>query len=85
MTNGVLCIYYWEKDNSNLKYDEVRAFPEDGLARVKLDNKWGFINKTGEEVIPLQYDDADYFKDGVAKVKLGDEEFLLTKKEREYE
>lgn len=39
----------------------------DGLAAVKLDNYlWGFIDKTGEEVIHCKYDKVHNFKEGLA-------------------
>ena len=51
------------------KYDKVRAF-SDGLAPVCVAKKWGYINEIGEEVITLQYRDAEVFsKDGLAPVK----------------
>lgn len=43
-----------------------------------IDGKCGFIDQTGEVVIPLIYDDACYFnKDGKAKVKLNGETFFI--------
>jgi len=36
--------------------------------KLKYDPKYGFINKTGKEVIPLQFDDAYSFQDGMAAV-----------------
>ena len=51
------------------KYNNIFDFSE-GLASVELNGKWGFINKTGKEVIPLKYDDAYPFSEGLAKVKL---------------
>ena len=42
----------------------------DGLARVELDGKWGFIDKSGKEVIPCVYDYAWGFSDGLAVVEL---------------
>jgi hypothetical protein len=42
----------------------------DGLARVNLDGNYGYINKTGQVVIPFGiYDYAFPFSDGLAKVK----------------
>ena len=32
-----------------------------GLAAVKMNGKWGFINKEGRTVIDYQFVDADYF------------------------
>jgi len=39
------------------------------LALVMKDNKWGYIDLYGEEVIPLQYDVANNFTNKYAKVK----------------
>lgn len=41
----------------------------EGLRRFCDDGKWGFVNETGQIVIPAIYDHADYFKDGVAMVQ----------------
>ncbi|SDM62027.1 WG repeat-containing protein [Acetanaerobacterium elongatum] len=43
----------------------------DGLARVKLNGKWGFINKTNTLVVPAQYDETQYFREELAAVKTG--------------
>ncbi len=43
----------------------------EGLGLVKKGGKVGFINETGEEVIPFRYDDAFSFNNGTALVKLG--------------
>ena len=42
----------------------------DGLAVVELNDKCGYIDKTGREVIPVKYDWAEDFSDGLALVKL---------------
>ena len=34
--------------------------------------KYGFINRIGDIVIKVQYDDAESFEDGLARVKIGD-------------
>ena len=41
----------------------------ESLAAVRVDEKWGFIDKTGHLLIPLQYDYAWNFKEDVAAVK----------------
>ena len=51
------------------KYDIALSF-SDGLARVKLYGKWGYIDYAGKEVIPVQFSDVCEFNDGLAKVKL---------------
>jgi hypothetical protein len=38
-----------------LIYEDVQDF-DNGLAAVKLDGKWGFIDKTGTMVIKAEYD-----------------------------
>lgn len=38
-------------------FDEVMPFSE-GLAGVRIDNNWGFVNLGGELVIPFRYEDA---------------------------
>ena len=50
-------------------YDEVGDFSE-GLAAVKWNGKWGFIDRMGKVVIPYKYDFAYHFSEGIAAVKL---------------
>ena len=50
------------------KYDDAKDFSE-GLARVKLNGKWGYIDKAGNEVIPFQYFCAKDFSEGLAAVE----------------
>ena len=52
------------------KHDIDEYFSYGGFARVKLNKKWGFIDKTGKEVIPVKFEEARDFKDGLARVKL---------------
>ena len=49
------------------KYDELDNFHE-GLAKVCKNNKYGFIDKLGHEIIPCVYDEAEDFKFGVSIV-----------------
>jgi hypothetical protein len=52
------------------KYDETGEF-HDGLAKVRLNDKWGYADKTDQEVIPCKYDAVSVkFSDGLAKVEL---------------
>ena len=55
-------------NNLLFKYTEVRNFKE-GLACVKSNGKWGFIDETGKEVIPLKYDLGFDFKEGFAEIE----------------
>ena len=50
---------------------------KDGLAGVKQNGKWGFIDNTGKVVIPVQYDNAWVFENGKALVQLNGEEFYI--------
>ena len=43
-----------------------------GLAIVKINNKYGFINSIGEEVVTCKYDEASFFNNGLARVKSND-------------
>lgn len=52
------------------RYDQIGAFSE-GLAAVRRDGKWGYINLKGEEVIPCQFSGAftpEQFSEGLACV-----------------
>ena len=56
------------------EYDfRISAFAfSDGLAKVYRGKKVGFVNRMGKEVIPCQLYSADPFKNGLAKVTVGD-------------
>ena len=52
------------------RYDQIDAFSE-GLAAVRRDGKWGYINLKGEEVIPCKFSDVftpGQFSEGLACV-----------------
>lgn len=53
--------------SSDNPYDEVEDYAE-GLARVKLDGKYGYINLSKREVIEVKYQDALDFSSGLAAV-----------------
>lgn len=55
------------------QFDELYPFSE-GLAAVKKNDKFGFINTKGELVIPCQYQYAGSFKDGLACVVKDEED-----------
>lgn len=60
------------------KYEDAGSFNE-GLAAVKENGKWGYIDETGKTVIPFQYDLALAFNEGKAVVAT-----LATEGEGEY-
>ena len=58
------------------KYDNAYWFSE-GMARVVIDGKYGFIDKTDSMVIPAKYDYAWPFSSGKARVELNDRWFYI--------
>jgi hypothetical protein len=53
----------------HLRYDEVGSF-SNGLARVRINNKYGYIDEAGREVVAAKYDFEGGFRDGLASVRL---------------
>ena len=69
--------------NQAKKYDWKGEYYQ-GLASVSLNGKYGFIDKTGKEVIPIKYDDAaESFSEGLAEVKLNDKWGFIDKTGKE--
>ena len=54
------------------QYNCLDLFTEEGLARFQDYDTglWGYVNESGEEVLPAQYEDAQNFSDGLAAVKV---------------
>lgn len=57
------------KDANNYLYEDAYPFSE-GLAAVKLDGKYGFIDHDFNLVIPCKYDEVNSFEGGLALVYL---------------
>ena len=51
----------------------------EGYIPARKDGKWGFITIEDKVAIPFEYDYANEFKDGVARVQVGDEWFYIDK------
>lgn len=69
----------WECHKSQVAgYTRVSCLSE-GLAWVQKDGKYGFINKAGKIIVPLQYDDVGAFYEGLAWVYKDGEEFYINK------
>lgn len=67
------------------KYENAHDF-HNGLARVKLNGKWGAIDKSGNTVISFKYDRMYAFDDtykGLAWVKINQKEGLIDRSGRE--
>jgi len=76
------CRIYDKKIIIPCTYDEAFPFPQflamDGLARIKINNKFGFINLDGTLVIPAIYDDAeDFGMDSTYSVRVKKENQIL--------
>lgn len=63
----LLFIGSFAQRSSDNPYDKVEDYSE-GLARVKLDGKYGYINLSKREVIEVKYTDAHDFSNGLAAV-----------------
>jgi len=61
-------------------YDSAMDFSE-GLAAVKLDGKWGYIDKNGNEVIKCVYDCDGFFSEDLVAVRLNGKYGYLAKTE----
>ncbi len=57
----------------NPQFDDAKRFSE-GLAPVKIGDKWGYIDKTGKYVVNPQFLRAEVFSEGLAWVEMGGEQ-----------
>jgi hypothetical protein len=65
-----------QKELTKFKYDRYEYFV-DGLSLVTENQKMGFINEKGIEVIPLIFDEATSFENGKAKVTMDNRTFYI--------
>lgn len=56
----------------------------EGLAVVKLNDRYGFVDKTGKEVISPKYDSVGYFSEGLVTVLLKGNLGFVDKTGKEY-
>ena len=54
------------------RFEAVHIFNDSTYAAVMIDDKWGFVNASGEMVIEPQYEDARSFSNGFAAVMQDD-------------
>jgi hypothetical protein len=59
-----------EKTGVTAKYDMAGPICN-GIIRVLLNHKWGFIDTTGNVIVPPKYNEVTNFSDGVARVRNG--------------
>ena len=72
----------WIITNNSKSFDFIDTFYE-GLAVVALNEKYGFINKKSDIIIPIKYDLATHFNNGYAIVKFGNKYGAIDKKGNE--
>lgn len=60
-------------------YDALFSFSE-GLARVRIEDKYGFIDKNAKQAIPLIWDYVGSFSDGLAVYGMGSKYGFIDKK-----
>jgi hypothetical protein len=63
-------------------YDDLNTRVGDsseGMIMVAIDEKWGFIDSTGRQVVQCKYDRVEHFSYGMARVWLNDEMGLIDK------
>jgi hypothetical protein len=69
-----LCGYARRDDRTEViprTFERVQPFSE-GLAAVRIDGRFGYIDPTGKVIIKPQFDLAGKFNDGMAEVRVGD-------------
>lgn len=60
-------------------FEEIGGFSE-GVCNIKLNNRWGYVDKDGHIVIDTIYNVAKVFSsDGLARVQRNNEEFFINK------
>jgi formylglycine-generating enzyme required for sulfatase activity len=60
-------------------YDDV-GFYNDGLIAILKDDKWGYLNDSGKEVIAFEFDEVDIsggFEKGYVGVRVGEKHFFI--------
>jgi hypothetical protein len=68
LTNREIIAFELDELRSNARYGFVEGYNE-GFARIKKDQVFGFLNYCGEEVVTCQYESAEAFNNGRALVK----------------
>jgi hypothetical protein len=66
------------------RFDSAWSFTDNGLARVKVNDKFGFINEKGEEVIKPRFDSAlDFSDNGLAAIGVNKQYGYINKRGKE--
>jgi hypothetical protein len=68
---ALMVIFWGSQSVQSQSETELKKKTCGDLLLVEQHNKWGYINKTGQIVIPLQYQLAKPFSEGLAPVMVG--------------
>lgn len=68
---------FYSFHKSGVKFEYKYSF-EGNVARVKLNGKYGLINKKAQFILPYKYDEIGYFTDTVAIAKLNGKQGYVT-------
>lgn len=68
----------WVRSVLGCDDDDVDEFSE-GLVPIEVNEKWGYVNPTGDMVIAPNFDRADSFEDGLAIIKMGQKFGMIDK------
>src|ERR1019366_4284660 len=60
------------------QFESINTF-SDGMASVRIDNKWGYVNTAGKIVINPQFDDSSMFSGGLAVVSVSGHQGTINK------
>jgi len=87
--NTLLAVYVIKAINENEEENRAKSLKVvlaiiEGLARVELNGKYGYIDKEGKVVIPIKYDFVGDFKGWLAPVQLNGKYGCIDKKGKEY-
>lgn len=75
-TEDLESVYYSVAEMKRISKSEVHVF-YDNLSKVRIDGKYGFINRSLELIVPAIYDHAEDFKNGFAYVEIGNENHYI--------
>lgn len=73
------CDRFYAANVIKYQFDTTMAFT-DGLARIRQNGKYGFIDNTGKLIITPKYESAEAFAEGFAAVMLNGKVFYIDKK-----
>jgi hypothetical protein len=73
------CDKFFSATSIKCQFDTTLPF-SDGLARIRQNGKYGFIDNTGKLIIPSIYESAEAFSEGFAAIKLNGKISYIDKK-----